>query len=396
MSISTRHRRDGSSPVEAPNVDKGPSKLVRSKQRGGPLHVLGEELFSELLVRERKRSERSNRPFFLVSLAADDRLDLESAPTGTPILEAFEAAMRGTDIVGWVKWPTVVGVICSELGETDPVQAVETVRTRLLQELSRRYVASRSVEGLTLEFRIYPEAARDTSNAQPRPIDSVFHPDLQRDEQERRVSDWIKRAIDVVGSAALLVVLAPFLAVTATVVRLTSPGPVLFRQLRLGKMGRPFRMLKFRTMYVNAAENRHQEFIAGFIKESGRSKDAPKGQEFKLTNDPRITPVGRFLRKTSIDELPQLWNVLVGQMSLVGPRPPLPYEVEHYAAWHLRRVLEAKPGITGLWQVTGRSRTTFDEMVRLDLRYARTRSLWTDLRILFRTPGAVVGGKGAR
>jgi lipopolysaccharide/colanic/teichoic acid biosynthesis glycosyltransferase len=116
---------------------------------------------------------------------------------------------------------------------------------------------------------------------------------------------------------------------------------------------------------------------------------------FKLSNDPRITAVGRILRKTSIDELPQLWNVLIGEMSLVGPRPPIPYELRHYAPWHRRRVLEAKPGITGLWQVTGRSRTTFDEMVRLDLRYARTRSLWADLRILLRTPGAVLGGRGA-
>jgi lipopolysaccharide/colanic/teichoic acid biosynthesis glycosyltransferase len=115
----------------------------------------------------------------------------------------------------------------------------------------------------------------------------------------------------------------------------------------------------------------------------------------KLTNDARITPVGRFIRKTSLDELPQLWNVLVGEMSLVGPRPPLPYEMEQYAPWHILRILEAKPGVTGLWQVTGRSRTTFDEMVRLDLRYARKRSLWTDLKILLRTPAAVIGGKGA-
>jgi lipopolysaccharide/colanic/teichoic acid biosynthesis glycosyltransferase len=148
-------------------------------------------------------------------------------------------------------------------------------------------------------------------------------------------------------------------------------------------------------MYIGVKESPHQEFIARFIKESGRVEVPAPNQLFKLTNDPRITAVGHFLRKTSIDELPQLWNVLIGEMSLVGPRPPVPYELPHYAPWHRRRILEAKPGITGLWQVTGRSRTTFDEMVRLDLRYARTRSLWTDLWILLRTPGAVVGGKGA-
>ena len=116
---------------------------------------------------------------------------------------------------------------------------------------------------------------------------------------------------------------------------------------------------------------------------------------FKIVNDPRVTPLGHFLRRSSLDEFPQFWNVLRGEMSLVGPRPPLPYEVARYKRWHRRRVLEAKPGITGLWQVTGRSRTTFDEMVRLDLRYARSYSLWTDLKILLATPRAVCSGKGA-
>jgi lipopolysaccharide/colanic/teichoic acid biosynthesis glycosyltransferase len=190
--------------------------------------------------------------------------------------------------------------------------------------------------------------------------------------------------------------LAPLLLVVASVVRLTSPGPVLFRQLRIGKMGKPFKMLKFRTMYVGAEESSHREFISRFIKESGRAHVPATDQSFKLINDPRITPVGHVLRKTSIDELPQLWNVVIGEMSLVGPRPSLPYEIEQYAPWHRRRILEAKPGITGLWQVTGRSRTTFDEMVRLDLKYARTRSFWVDLWILLRTPGTVVSGKGAR
>jgi lipopolysaccharide/colanic/teichoic acid biosynthesis glycosyltransferase len=116
---------------------------------------------------------------------------------------------------------------------------------------------------------------------------------------------------------------------------------------------------------------------------------------FKLTNDPRITPIGRLLRRTSLDELPQFLNVLKGQMSLVGPRPPIPYEVDCYEAWHKRRLLTVKPGITGLWQVKGRSRTTFDEMVRLDLQYARTWSLWLDLKIILKTPGAMVSGDGA-
>jgi lipopolysaccharide/colanic/teichoic acid biosynthesis glycosyltransferase len=181
------------------------------------------------------------------------------------------------------------------------------------------------------------------------------------------------------------------LLVVAALVKLTSPGPVFFRQQRVGENAAPFTMLKFRTMFVNCDSAAHREYVSQFIKTGA----AATGGVFKMTHDPRITPLGRFLRKTSLDELPQFLNVLRGEMSLVGPRPPLAYEVEQYKAWHCRRVLDAKPGITGLWQVTGRSRTTFDEMVRLDLRYASTHSLWTDIKILLATPGAVVSGKGA-
>ena len=178
--------------------------------------------------------------------------------------------------------------------------------------------------------------------------------------------------------------------------KLTSPGPILFRQARVGQMAKPFTMLKFRSMRVNADPRLHHEFVTTFIKSSAQLHPAGSKALFKLTNDPRVTPLGRILRKSSLDELPQLWNVLRGDMSLVGPRPPLAYEVEQYQPWHRRRVMDAKPGITGLWQVGGRSQTTFDEMVRLDLRYARTRSLWTDIRILLATPRAVISGKGAR
>jgi lipopolysaccharide/colanic/teichoic acid biosynthesis glycosyltransferase len=335
---------------------------------------------------ERKRSERSNRPFILLSLEAKDRLD--------PALDALAAVTRRTDILGWVKWPTVAGVIFPEIGDTRPLPAVETVRDRIYRELGRR-LGAEALADFSLEFRIYPEPSDGGAKSGPGPADPIFHPDLTREERARKLSNWIKRAFDVFASVTLLVWLAPLLLVVSAVVWLTSPGQVLFRQIRIGKMGKQFKMLKFRTMYVNAAETAHYEYVTKFIKESGRNGTTPPNAIFKLTNDPRITPIGHFLRKTSIDELPQLWNVLIGEMSLVGPRPPLPYELRHYAPWHRRRILEAMPGITGLWQVTGRSRTTFDEMVRLDLQYARTRSLWTDLLILFRTPAVVLGGKGA-
>jgi lipopolysaccharide/colanic/teichoic acid biosynthesis glycosyltransferase len=213
----------------------------------------------------------------------------------------------------------------------------------------------------------------------------------------------VKRGLDIVLSLGVLVALSPFLSLIAAFIKLTSPGPVLFKQVRIGRRVRPFTMLKFRSMHAGADAKAHQEYISWYITASGKSDSRHHqtgngdGSEplFKLTDDPRVTPVGRFLRKMSLDELPQLWNVFRGDMSLVGPRPPLPYELEQYEPWHRRRVLEAKPGVTGLWQVRGRSRTTFEEMVRLDLEYVRTRSLWTDLKILLATPRAVVSSKGA-
>jgi lipopolysaccharide/colanic/teichoic acid biosynthesis glycosyltransferase len=189
--------------------------------------------------------------------------------------------------------------------------------------------------------------------------------------------------------------LSPVMLVIALLVKVTSRGPVFFRQERIGQRAQPFTMLKFRSMRLGAGHAIHKDYVTWFIKSSGQNTDAGNSGVFKIVNDPRITTIGRILRNTSLDELPQFINVLRGEMSLVGPRPPLPYEVDQYKPWHLRRVLEAKPGITGLWQVTGRSRTTFDEMVRLDIRYARSVSLWTDIKILLATPKAVISGKGA-
>jgi lipopolysaccharide/colanic/teichoic acid biosynthesis glycosyltransferase len=262
---------------------------------------------------------------------------------------------------------------------------------RVHRELGRRLDAS-TCKRLSLRVLVHPEPKGAANIGAVDPLLTEMHPETAREVTNR----VLKRALDVVGSASLLLLLAPLFLAIAALVKLTSRGPVFFRQLRVGAQARPFTMLKFRSMRVNASAAIHQEYVTAFIKGDGKAA----GQSatlpiFKLTSDPRITPMGRFLRKTSLDELPQLWNVLCGSMSLVGPRPPLQYEVAEYKAWHCRRVLEAKPGITGLWQVAGRSRTTFDEMVRLDLRYARNCSLWNDVKILLATPGAVIAGKGA-
>jgi lipopolysaccharide/colanic/teichoic acid biosynthesis glycosyltransferase len=202
--------------------------------------------------------------------------------------------------------------------------------------------------------------------------------------------------MDVVGSLVPLLIGLPLFLAIAVAVKLTSRGPVLFRQQRVGQYGRKFMFYKFRSMHCNTDAKIHQEFVQRFIADAnsiGQSdgKQAP----YKIAHDPRVTRIGGFLRKTSLDELPQFLNVLKGDMSLVGPRPPVPYEVEVYHAWHRARLLSAKPGITGLWQVEGRSRVKFDEMVRMDLRYANSWSLWLDLKILLQTPYAVFSANGA-
>jgi exopolysaccharide biosynthesis polyprenyl glycosylphosphotransferase len=203
----------------------------------------------------------------------------------------------------------------------------------------------------------------------------------------------IKRLIDVAVASALLTGLSAVLLVCAVAIKLDSPGPVFFRQRRVGERGRPFTMLKFRSMRVDADQATHRQYAADFIRGQASRQGAGEEKVYKLVRDSRVTRVGRWLRRTSLDELPQLWNVLKGDMSLVGPRPPIPYEVEHYQPSHMLR-LAVTPGMTGLWQVRGRSNTTFEEMVALDLEYIRRRSLILDLRILLATIPAVLSTRG--
>jgi lipopolysaccharide/colanic/teichoic acid biosynthesis glycosyltransferase len=189
----------------------------------------------------------------------------------------------------------------------------------------------------------------------------------------------------------------PLLLIIALAIKVSSKGPVFFKQQRVGQYGECFTFLKFRSMYVNNDERVHRKFVTEMIANETAPGHAGKKTDgvYKIKNDSRVTRVGKFLRRTSLDELPQLLNVLKGEMSLVGPRPAIPYELAAYQTWHRRRVLEAKPGITGMWQVAGRSRVQFDDMVRMDLRYAMAWSPWLDLKILLLTPMAVIRGSGA-
>jgi lipopolysaccharide/colanic/teichoic acid biosynthesis glycosyltransferase len=308
------------------------------------------------------------------------------------ILGAVAAATRGTDIAGWLEERVQIGVLLSDIEDSELQGTCEAIENRLRSELASR-VDPKALGALSIAFHTYPEP-RGEGEPTRWPMDPILYPDLRRCGSDLRY-EAAKRTLDILVSLTLLGLLSPLLLIIAILVKLGSPGTVLFRQVRVGRLAKPFTMLKFRTMYAGADDKVHQEYVSWFIQRSGEANGASSNGVYKLTNDRRVTRIGNLLRKTSLDELPQLWNVLRGDMSLVGPRPPLPYELEQYATWHRCRVLEVMPGITGLWQVTGRSLTTFDEMVRLDLRYVRARSFWMDLRILLATPMAVLSGKGA-
>ena len=355
--------------------------------------VINEDLFRGALIRERQRSDRSNQPVVLLLLGVNDGLGADPSSIWEAVIEALAAATGETDVLGWLEWRAVIGVIRPEIRASDVADACEGLAARVRRELTRR-LDPETVGRVSIRLRVYPEPRRAGAEGLW-PVDPLLYPELRSRQEQGTMYDAIKRGLDVIGSLTLLAILSPLFLLIAGLVKSSSPGPILFRQVRIGQMMKPFTLLKFRTMYFGVGHRLHHEFVSAFIKASGQVHESHKDGFFKLSNDPRVTPAGRVLRRTSLDELPQLWNVLRGEMSLVGPRPALPYELDQYEPWHRRRVLEAKPGITGLWQVAGRSRTTFDQMVRLDLRYARTRSLWADIKILLATPAAVISGKGA-
>ena len=199
--------------------------------------------------------------------------------------------------------------------------------------------------------------------------------------------NW-KRAVDILGSVLGLVILSPLFLIVSILIKTVSKGPLFFRQERVGYGGRVFHLWKFRTYEVDADTAQHRDYLSSLINASQQQADTPQPPMTKLDHVPGIIPLGKLLRKTCIDELPQLINVLLGQMSLVGPRPPIAYEVEQYADWHRGR-LDAVPGMTGLWQVSGKNRLTFNEMVRLDIQYSRRKSFCLDTRILLKTPIAI-------
>jgi lipopolysaccharide/colanic/teichoic acid biosynthesis glycosyltransferase len=377
--------------VLADDIDDAPHPLLASP--GTPKHcagVLTEELFRSALIRERKRADRFEEVFALVTIEARERENRDALELLEPIANAIGGATRETDLLGWVEEGAIIGLMLPEIAA--PAQNVASdIEARIVRKLTVKFGAAAVAK---VNVRLHVHAGLGVGGARELLPNDPLVAEIDSARKRATTRESLKRVLDIVLSLTLLILLSPVFLVLAAIIKLTSTGPVFFKQDRIGQMAKTFKMFKFRSMCAEAAPTLHQQFVTDFIKSGGQAKGAGDGF-FKIKKDPRITRIGHILRKTSLDELPQLWNVLRGEMSLVGPRPPLQYELEQYRSWHWRRVLEAKPGMTGLWQVEGRSRTTFDEMVRLDLRYVRTRSLWTDIRILLATPRAVVTGKGA-
>jgi lipopolysaccharide/colanic/teichoic acid biosynthesis glycosyltransferase len=356
--------------------------------------LLQEQVFHSMLTLERRRAERSRSSFVLMLLDAGALAGTEtSVHLMSQVASIAQKTTRETDLVGWYKNGLVLGVIFTETSVEFKDSITEILRSKVVNALDDelgREVSS----NLVVTVHLFPES-QDGDGGEPI-ADSRLYPDLTQGNPKKSLPLLVKRTTDIVGSAVLLVLASPLLILVALAIKLTSKGPVIFQQDRLGQFGSRFKCLKFRTMYTDNDSKIHEEYCQRFIAGRADGETASgKPPVYKITNDPRVTPIGRLLRKTSLDEFPQFWNVLSGKMSLVGPRPPVPYEYAVYDVWHRRRVLEAKPGVTGLWQVSGRSRMSFNDMVRLDLRYSQSWSLWLDLKILIATPRAVLGGEGA-
>ncbi len=395
--LAPRKKEDGrAEPGEAvvnprrisPRVDFLPDRAQAVPDHG----LLEEASFHKMISRERKRTERSRKPFLLMLLDLGNRLPVDkNGKVLDQILSALSLTTRETDITGWYGTQSVVGVMFTEISVDDKSSSLTSMVNRVSETLRSNLTAAQFNQ-ISISCHLFPE---DWTHEIPaRQSNPTLYPDLSKRDESRKLFSVLKRVMDVVGSSLALAIFSPFFLAIAAVIKLTSPGPVFFRQKRVGQHGASFVFLKFRSMHVNNDPSAHKEYVRKLIAAGSDGKPSTGSGDgvYKMTNDPRITRIGAFLRRTSLDEVPQFINVLRGEMSLVGPRPPIAYEVEAYDLWHRRRVLEAKPGITGLWQVHGRSRVTFDEMVRLDLHYAKTWSPWMDVKILFRTPGAMFGG----
>ena len=328
----------------------------------------------------------------LLSLAGVPAGEIDNDPR-RKILFCLESGIRDIDVLGWYKAGSVIGIIYTEIGESSE----ENVSARIMERIKSNLVSNLEpgeIEKIDISIYFFPEKlGSDGSSTR-----LALYPDIRQSQNSQKHALFLKRVIDIAGSLTAIVLLAPLFLLISALIKLTSEGPVIFRQERVGQYGKTFTFLKFRSMFVNNDPSIHEKYVKSLISAAdngSRNGGSHKAEVFKIQKDPRVTPIGKYLRKMSLDELPQFLNVLMGDMSLVGPRPPIPYELENYDLWHRRRLLDMKPGITGMWQVEGRSKTTFNDMVRLDIYYMTNWSIWLDLKILFKTPLVVLTSKGA-
>lgn len=344
-------------------------------------------LFRELLFLERKRAERTNEKFILY------RIDVSRLPVSMEsdrvIQEICQSLKNVGEIatVGWFTTGKSMGVLIHGVSQDGADELCDKINHVISGILT-------SCRITTVKYLSYMFPGEKTSGDSRLIVMNKLVYKNWHTTAMRFVSAVLKRSIDVVGSIVGLLLFLPCFIIIPIVIKCTSQGPVFFSQKRVGQYGKVFTCLKFRTMRQSNDDSIHKEFIKKFINDASGAAAGREKTGFKIENDPRVTVIGKFLRKTSLDELPQFINVLFGNMSIVGPRPAIPYEVNEYHTWHCRRVFEMKPGITGFWQVKGRSQTDFTNMVRMDIQYIKQWSPLFDLRLIFSTPAVMVTGRG--
>lgn len=345
--------------------------------------LCGEKEFLRILARERARAERSTHRFSLIVFetgTADKSNDAQ-----IHLLDELSSRMRTTDEAGWLG-QNRVGAILHNANAHNAWSFANNIHTTLLSN------------DIRLPFKVYsyPPEKNGTDSAGKASEKSGPRADERRHFSRENLADELqqlyakritrkKRCLDLLGSILGLIILSPVFILLWAVIKTVSPGPAFYKQTRIGWGGRPFTLLKFRTMEINADTTEHRKYLASLIQGGKTQQDCDRIMAKLDDNDSNIIPLGKLIRKTYLDELPQLINVLLGDMSLIGPRPPIPYEVAEYQLWHTDR-LDTTPGMTGLWQVSGKNRLSFDQMVRLDIRYIRNQSFWLDIKILLLTP----------
>ena len=372
--------------------------------------LYSQNFFLVRLREERERTKRNGSAFSLlvvdvegISTALNGKSGGSARPHQKKLVEWLARKSRKTDTKGWFDLKRV-GILMPDTKNSGASKFKDKIYSQLREDWP-------GAEKVNLEKFIWVSTfPDDSSNGNGTTLnqgdggdnrsnleDNTIYADILSRNLFSSLKRLVKRIFDIAGAIFGIVIASPLMLIITICIKLSSPGPALFRQERIGLLGRRFTFLKFRSMTADADQAVHESYITDLI--NGQHSKMNRGTEaqplYKINDDPRVTRLGHILRKTSLDELPQLFNILKGDMSLVGPRPPIPYEVEKYRLWHSSRVFEVKPGLTGLWQVSGRSQTSFDDMVRLDLQYADNWSMWLDIKIILKTFRAVLSTAGA-